>query len=163
MLPYRDSRLTVVLLGIFFLVAISYALFEARGQLMGPTIIVDTRVGSVDDPLILIEGHAERISSLMMNGREIPVTEDGLFREPYLIAAGYNRILLTAKDSYGRSAERVLEIVYTPEEEVEGAGIGSSSTAPATSTPSDPSASSSATATTSSFIFETSTTTTLSP
>jgi len=143
MLPYRDSRLTVILLGIFFLVAILYALFEARGMLLGPTIIVDTRVGSVDDPLILIEGHAERISSLTMNGREIPVTEDGLFSEPYLLAAGYNRILLEVKDSYGRSTERMLEIVYAPEDEMADmppVGIApqqASSTPPVVSSPRD--------------------------
>ncbi|RJQ34789.1 hypothetical protein C4568_01945 [Candidatus Parcubacteria bacterium] len=133
MLPYRDSRLTVVLLGVFFLIAILYALFEARGQLMGPTITVDTRVATVDEPLLLIEGHAERISSLTMNGKEIPVTEDGLFREPYLLAPGYNRILLKATDSYGRSAERVLELVYNAEELTET--TSGTSTPQSTSTP----------------------------
>lgn len=116
MLPYRDSRLTTLLLGIFFILAILYALFEARGQLIGPIITVDTRAAIMEDPLLIIEGHTERISSLTMNGREIPVTENGSFREPYLLAQGYNRIVLAAEDSYGRSTVRVLEIMYAPEE-----------------------------------------------
>lgn len=118
MLPYRDSRITTLILGIFFLIAIIYALFEARGQLMGPTIEIDTRVGTVEDPILIVQGRAERISSLGMNGRQIAVTEDGTFKEPYLLAVGYNRIVLEAKDAYGRSAHRTLEIVYTPDDEV---------------------------------------------
>src|SRR3989338_4310700 len=63
MLPYRDSRFTILALGIFFLIAILYALFEARGQLLGPTINIDTRVSIVQDPFLIIEGQAKRISS----------------------------------------------------------------------------------------------------
>jgi len=116
MLPYRDSRITTVILGIFFILAILYALFEARGQLIGPIIEVNTRAGMIEDPLLIVEGQTERISLLTMNGREIPVTEDGAFREPYLLAPGYNRIVLAAEDSYGKSTERVLEIMYASEE-----------------------------------------------
>ena len=160
MLPYRDSRLTTILLGIFFLIAIAYALFEARGQLLGPTITVDTRVGQVDEPLLIVEGHAERISSLTMNGRQIPITEDGLFREPYLLATGYNKILLRAEDSYGRSAERVLEIVYHAEGQfVAPPPQPTASSTPTTNTPGSPSTAPTVVSTSSTTVVETSTTT----
>src|SRR5262249_36121605 len=106
---------TIFALFIFFLLAILYALFEARGQILGPTIDVSPRVELVHQPFLVIQGQAERISSLLMNGQQIPVTENGSFQEPYLLPPGYNRIVLDAKDSYGRSAERVLEIMYQPE------------------------------------------------
>ena len=130
MLPYRDSRFTILALGIFFLIAILYALFEARGQLLGPTINIDTRVSIVQDPFLIIEGQAKRISSLTMNGKPIQVTESGAFREPYLLAPGYNRIVLNAKDSYGRSTEKMLEIMYEAGEETTAPPTGQASTTP---------------------------------
>lgn len=68
----------------------------------------------VSEPFITIEGAAERINSLTMNGKEITVTEDGVFTERYVLTPGYNRITLAAKDRYGKTTERSIEIVYTP-------------------------------------------------
>jgi hypothetical protein len=130
MLPYRDSRLTRIALVVFFVLVLAYAYFEARGFLFGPTIDVPSSVTEVHDPLVHISGKAERISSLAMNGKQIAVTVDGSFDEPYLLAQGLNRIVLDATDKYGRSRRQVIEIVYTP--------IAASSTsAAATSTPAE--------------------------
>lgn len=114
MLPYRESRFTKIVLIIFFLLVLGYAYFEGRGLLYGPAISVESRVMEVNEPFITIEGTANRISSLSMNGQAIPVTEGGVFSEPYLLAPGYNRITLTANDRYNKSTERIIEIVYTP-------------------------------------------------
>jgi RecB family exonuclease len=114
MLPYRDSRLTYIALGVFFLIVLSYAYYEARGALFGPSISVTSEVTEVHDPFITIRGKADRIASLSMNGKEIPVTENGAFEEPYLLAEGYNHILLEAKDKYGRRSSQKIEIVYSP-------------------------------------------------
>ncbi len=113
MLPYRDSRLTYMALGIFFLIVIGYAYFEAQGILFGPQIKVTSQPAEVDKPFILIRGSAERITSLSMNGKIIPVTENGAFEEPYLLAPGYNRIVLDAEDQYGRKRTKTLEIVLS--------------------------------------------------
>jgi len=114
MLPYRESRFTRIVLIIFFLFVLGYAYFEGRGLLYGPAISVENRVLEVDEPFITIEGTAHRIATLAMNGKAIPVTEDGAFSEPYLLAPGYNRIVLTASDRYNKATERVIEVVYTP-------------------------------------------------
>src|SRR5882672_7866899 len=102
MLPYRDSKFTLIALIVFFLIAAGYAFFEARGQLFGPTISVPNEVSEMHDPYVLIQGTADRISSLSMNGKAITVSEDGAFSQPYLLAPGDNRIVLDAKDQYGR-------------------------------------------------------------
>lgn len=115
MLPYRDSRLTYIILAVFFVLLIGYAAFEAQGILFGPRISVSSQVTEIHDPLILIKGRADRIASLSMNGKAISVTETGVFEQPYLLAPGYNRILLEARDKYGHTTRRVLEVVYTPE------------------------------------------------
>ena len=114
MLPYRDSKITKIALVIFFVLVIGYAYFEAQGFLFGPAISVPSNVTEVHDPLVTIQGQASRISSLSMNGKQIAVTENGTFSEPYLLAEGDNRIVLDASDKYGRSRRQVIEIVYTP-------------------------------------------------
>ena len=119
MLPYRDSRLTRFVIIGFFLVVIAYAYYEGRGLLYGPSIEISNRVMEVSEPTISIEGSAERIASLRMNGKSIPVTEDGTFSELYVLTPGYNRITLSASDRYGKSTERILEIVYKPKTQSE--------------------------------------------
>lgn len=114
MLPYRESKFAKIALIIFFVLVIGYGFFEGRGVILGPTIAVENRVMNVDQPFIEIEGTANRIASLSMNGQTISVTENGVFSEPYLLASGYNRIVITAKDRYNKTAERVIEIIYTP-------------------------------------------------
>lgn len=114
MLPYRDSRITRVAIGIFFLIVAGYAYFELRGILFGPAISVSSAMSQVHEPFVSITGSASRISSLSMNGKAVTVTEAGVFNEPYLLAPGLNRIVLDAKDKYGRGRSKVIQIIYTP-------------------------------------------------
>lgn len=114
MLPYRDNRLTGVLLTLFLCAVLGYGYFEARGILYGPMIDVPSAPTVSHDPLVHIRGQARNITSLSMNGMQIPVAEDGAFDEPYLLAVGYNRTILTARDKYGASTTRFIEIMYEP-------------------------------------------------
>ena len=126
MLPYRDSRITQIALVSFFVLVVGYGYFEARGLLFGPSITVTSQTAEVSTPLVEIQGHADRISSLSMNGNAISVTESGDFSEPYVLAPGYNRITLDAQDKYGRTSSQTIEVIYT--------GVLASSS-PATTTP----------------------------
>ena len=115
MLPYRDSRLTKIVLAMFFLMVIGYAYFEARGLLYGPRINIASQAMTVtENPYILIEGQVDHIASLAVDGQSISVTEAGVFSEPYVLAPGINRIIFDAKDKYGNDTQKVVEIVYTP-------------------------------------------------
>ena len=114
MLPYRDSRLTRIVLIVFFIIVVAYAYYEGRGLLYGPSIEISGGLQEVHERFITIEGHATRIASLSMNGRQISVTEEGDFSEPFVLAPGYNRIVLEARDRYGKTTERAIEIVYSP-------------------------------------------------
>lgn len=115
MLSYRDSRLFRIGLIVFFLLILGYAYYEGRALLLGPTIDISPRVLEVSDPVVVIAGEARRITSLSLNGLEIPVTEEGAFSEEYILSPGYNRIILDARDRYGKTAERVIEVIYHPE------------------------------------------------
>jgi hypothetical protein len=112
MLPYTDGRLTRAAFGLFFLVVIAYAYFEARGILFGPRIHLNSTQTISRQQFVRIEGTTERITSLVMNGAEITVTEDGAFNEPYLLSPGSNRIVFAAKDKYGNSTESSLELYF---------------------------------------------------
>ncbi|OGG70066.1 hypothetical protein A3F27_03310 [Candidatus Kaiserbacteria bacterium RIFCSPHIGHO2_12_FULL_53_13] len=129
MLPYGDSRLTRIVLSVFFLLVIIYAYYEARGFLYGPSINIPSDVTVAHDPFVTIRGTADRIAGLYMNGKPVPVTEGGAFDEPYLLAIGYNRIVLQARDKYGRERERVIEIIYQPD--AASSNSSASSSAPA--------------------------------
>lgn len=114
MLSYRDTKLTRIALGLFFLTVASYGYFEVRGLLWGPTITLSTPPGVTSEQLVTIAGAAAHIATLSMNGNEIPVTETGEFAHSYLLAPGVNRIVLDAKDKYGAAAQKTVEIVYEP-------------------------------------------------
>ncbi len=114
MLPYRDSRLIRIALILFFVLLVGYAIYEAQGLLYGPMINVPEETITVHDPYTLIKGRAARITELQLNGKTIPVTENGEFEEPYLLAEGSNHLILDARDARGRTARKVLDIVYEP-------------------------------------------------
>lgn len=124
MLPYRDTHLVRYGLIVFFAIVIGYAFFEGRALLYGPTIEVSPRVMEVSEPFITINGVARRIASLSLNGAPIAVTEDGGFEEEYILTPGYNRIILDARDKYGKTTQRIIEIVYAEQ----GGGNAATST-----------------------------------
>lgn len=125
MLPYRDSALTKIALVVFFLLIIGYAYFEAQGILFGPSIQVAQSIEEVSSPYIELTGTTTHIASLTVNGQNVPVTEAGAFNIPYALSPGYNRIVLDAKDKYGKSTEKVVQIVYTPATTTAGAAATS--------------------------------------
>jgi hypothetical protein len=115
MLPYRDTRLTKIVVGIFFIIVIAYAYYEARGLLFGPSISITGGESAISSTqYVLIQGQATHIALLSVDGEPIQVTETGIFKEPYVLAPGANRIVFDAKDKYGHTTEKIVEIVYLP-------------------------------------------------
>lgn len=114
MLPYRDSTFTIALLAVFFAIIGVYAFFEARNALYGPRIELAGKYTTTDERVLSIRGEARNIAELRINGNPTPVTETGAFDEKHILAPGYNRIVLQARDTYGRVREEVLEVFYTP-------------------------------------------------
>lgn len=103
-----------IFLALFFLGAIGYGLYEARAQIFGPAIELAPVASPTTQPFVELTGTSTHIVTLSMNGAPLPVTEDGAFRQEYAFAPGYNRIVFDARDAYGRSAQRVVEILYKP-------------------------------------------------
>lgn len=112
----RDSRIFATILTSFFLVAVAYGTYEAYGLVVGPSISLPYSSHVSSEQFILIEGTAERMSELRLNGARISVTETGAFKEPFLLAPGTNHFVLEARDSRGRSDTKHLTIHYMPTE-----------------------------------------------
>ncbi|HWO07662.1 MAG TPA: hypothetical protein VNM40_03720 [Candidatus Paceibacterota bacterium] len=114
MLPYRDSKLVRISLLVFFAFLIAYALYEGWGMLYGPSIRIPDESILSREPYVLVKGRAERITELRLNGKTIPVTEDGDFAEPHLLAPGTNHLILEARDARGRTTQKELDVLYMP-------------------------------------------------
>lgn len=112
MRPARESRITRFVLTLFFLVMIGYGAYEAQGVVYGPEIMLREETYATRESLAYIEGGAKRIAELRINGRKVPVTEEGVFREPHVLAPGSNHIALEAKDARGRTTSAMQTILY---------------------------------------------------
>jgi len=101
---------------LFFALVLGYAYFEGQNLLQGPDIQIDVPEEVIVSPeeKVAIQGIAERIVELRLNGRPVPVTEAGAFYEEILLAPGYNRVTLVARDKRGKETTKELQIVYTP-------------------------------------------------
>lgn len=109
------SKINIKLVLLFLIVGIlgGYFLYQARGYLLGPEIIIETpKAGEVvRNSYLEIKGQVLNISSLSLNGRQIFTDERGDFKEGLLLARGYNIIELTATDKFGRIKKEKREII----------------------------------------------------
>lgn len=96
------------------MVVLGYAYFEGKNVIRGPEIIINTPEETFVSPeqKVAIQGLAERIVELRLNGRPVSVTEAGAFYEEILLAPGYNELTFTARDKAGREAVKKLQVVY---------------------------------------------------
>ena len=113
----------VVILAKFCLIVYSYS--QSREYLRGPVLTIEEPLNgsSSTTSLVALVGHARNISFLTLNGRQIFTDEQGRFKESLLLQNGYNIMTLEAKDRFGHTMEKRLELVYKP-------GVAASSSAP---------------------------------
>ena len=97
---------------IFVLIFTVYGLYKARGFLAGPKIkINEPENGQVfQNSLISVNGKAENVALIYLNGRQIFTDENGLFKESLLLAKGYGIITIEAKDKFGRIIKKTREV-----------------------------------------------------
>ena len=93
-----------------------YAYLQSREYLRGPVIVIEEPLNGASSTtsLVSLQGHARNVSFLTLNGRQIFTDEKGIFRESLLLEDGYNIMTLEAKDRFGHTVEKRLELVYKP-------------------------------------------------
>lgn len=91
-----------LIMGLLFV----YAAFQGRSIIRGPSITLATEPPTTTaSSTILIEGTAENIVSLTLNGRPIFTDDRGNFSETLVLGPGYTVMTLTAKDRYDRETD----------------------------------------------------------
>ncbi len=96
------------------LIVIGYIAFNFRIFIAGPSIDVLSPISGTtsNEKLVLVNGVANQINYITLNGRSILINEKNEFKEFLLLNDGYNIITLEAKDKFGRQVSEKIEIVY---------------------------------------------------
>ncbi|MEK7179147.1 MAG: hypothetical protein AAB727_02750 [Patescibacteria group bacterium] len=104
----------LILFLIAALIVLGYAYGRTENLLRGPDIsLVEPANGeTVAEPLAEITGIIRNASFITLNGRQIYTDESGFFKEFVLLSYGYNVLLLEARDKFGRSTKKTIELVY---------------------------------------------------
>ena len=90
-----------------------FGFFQAKELIAGPKIEISRPIDgeTIDNSLTKIEGRAENIAEIRLNGRKIFVNENGEFEELVLLSYGYNTVTLEVIDKFKRKARRDLKLV----------------------------------------------------
>jgi hypothetical protein len=105
---------------IVIVVAIAgYGLYQARNLIRGPQISLSAPYNgqSFTDPLITIAGTAANISYISLNDRQIFIDQTGHFYDKLLLPEGYTIMKLAARDKFGRTVTKLLELTYATSSE----------------------------------------------
>lgn len=113
---------------VILVTAVLYGAYEARLLFMGPRISIEapSRPITVTEPYITIKGSASHLTTLSMNGRQIPITENGSFEESIALLPGYNKVVFSASDKNGATENKTIELLYVPRDPIVDP-VGSSS------------------------------------
>ena len=107
------KRLAIALSFIVFVGIALYGMYQAREYLRGPFLSIEST--EQNGALIHIGGEAKRIAFLSLNGKQIFTDENGLWQETALLLPGYNSMTVAARDRFGRTAEKYLEVYRAPD------------------------------------------------
>ncbi len=111
---YGKTGLKIVL-GVLIICGIAaYSLYQAQNIIQGPQIALESpqNGATVDQSQVIIKGRAKNVAYISLNDRQIFVDKDGLFNEDLLLAPGYNVWRIEAKDKFGRTVSKKIELVF---------------------------------------------------
>jgi len=97
------------------LFVVGYTLFQARFLIGGPKVsFVNEASVAQTQRVVTLEGSAENIVKIALNGRQIYTDKSGYFKEALVLENGYTVATLEAHDRYGRMRTYTKQFVYTP-------------------------------------------------
>ena len=109
-------KMAMVMIG--GMLILGYAYFQIMRVARGATLSLQEPASGAtfSKPLITVDGEANRVSFISINGRQIFTDESGRFKEEILLAEGYNVLTVAVKDRFGAVRKEMREVVYKPEE-----------------------------------------------
>lgn len=116
-LTYLELRslVKIFLFGLAAVVVLAYVLFQARFLIIGPVVQLTTEFKPVyNERIIAVDGQAENITDITLNGRPIYTNESGVFSEKLVLENGYTIMTIRARDRYGRETTLTRSFVYRP-------------------------------------------------
>jgi transcriptional regulator with XRE-family HTH domain len=111
------SRASVALIaGIFLSIILGYAAWQAWQLTAAPRLVLSSPAGNVvtDNPEVKVTGSANVESSVMVNGSNISLADDGTFEAVIYLQPGQNFVQVRAINALGHEAVEDRLIVYRP-------------------------------------------------
>ena len=104
----------ITLISLIVLGIAGYSLFQARNLINGPRVSISWPHdgATLTNESVAVKGVAKNIAYITLNDRQIFVDKEGNFDEELLLAPGYNRWKLEAKDKFGRIVSQKIELVF---------------------------------------------------
>jgi hypothetical protein len=116
---FRSDHLTLhvtlkyVVGTLLFVLFLWYILFQARLLIGGPKITLLHDLATIQDRrTVIIEGTAQNVTQITLNGRDIFVSPNGVFNETLVLQDGYTIMTIEARDRYGRTTSLSRSLVY---------------------------------------------------
>lgn len=115
MKPSRSFAIKASVIATISLLILGYGLFQARNIISGPDIVLTTPQDgeNVTNPLVAVTGSTTNINFISLNDRQIFVDKAGSFSEKLLVPPGYTIIKLEARDKFGRTTRKLIQLNYT--------------------------------------------------
>ena len=93
---------------------IGYAGYQSNKIITGPQITIQSpNTTNTYGENVEIRGIVKNVSVVTLNDRMIPIDDKGNFKEKVLLYPGYNVVKLEAKDKFGASVKKELQLVYS--------------------------------------------------
>ncbi len=111
--PFQKVRFFSIIA--FVVVLVGYSVFEMKSALFGVRIKLENAsetVARVSDPLFPLSGLVAHAETFTINGRMVPIDQEGRFSDDIVLAEGYNKIELAARDRFGKEDTVELSVVF---------------------------------------------------
>ncbi|MHB8651656.1 MAG: hypothetical protein ACYC8S_00780 [Minisyncoccota bacterium] len=112
--PMTPRRIIRILLILFVVtLVVGYSLFAFFPFMKGPQLsLYSPQNGSTaTTSLVTVQGNAQGVSYLYLNDRQIFTDAAGMWSEPLLLAPGYNILVVRARDRFGRTTQKTLQLI----------------------------------------------------
>ncbi|MEK7585774.1 MAG: hypothetical protein AAB477_00870 [Patescibacteria group bacterium] len=101
----------VISCGVLFVFIGTFAYMKMGFLIKGVQISASINKNS-NSPLVKVTGNAKNAIYLSLNGREIFIDKDGTYSEHVALLPGLSVLTLDAKDKFGNTREKTLEVIY---------------------------------------------------
>lgn len=115
MLEHENAtrKIEKILVGLLVIVALCYGGFRAYPLIKGPeiTLYSPQEGDAVASSSFEVSGKVSKVREITLQGRPIPIDQDGHFKELLVASPPYTILVLTATDFYGNSITKTVSVI----------------------------------------------------